>query len=70
LAWSGQRTFNLDDPADARHYVQIVLREASSTDDLAEHLDEAMVRRLWHDLFLPARLREAYESAFPELRTS
>jgi hypothetical protein len=69
LAWSGQRTFNLGDLADARHYVQIVLREAASTEDLAEYLDEAMVRRFSHDLFLPVRLRAAYGSVFPELRT-
>jgi hypothetical protein len=42
-----------------------VLREASSTNDLAEHLDEAMVRRFWRDLFLPAHLPAAYELLFP-----
>jgi hypothetical protein len=68
LAWSGQRRFNLDYLAEARHYVQVVLREAASLVDLSEHLDEAMVRRFWRDLFLPSHLRAAYESAFPDLR--
>ncbi|MEV4758784.1 hypothetical protein AB0J86_27315 [Micromonospora sp. NPDC049559] len=43
------------------------LSEASTVDDLNAWLNAGVLLRLWPTLWLPPRLRQDWEKAFPEL---
>src|ERR1700722_9401352 len=68
LFWYPDRTFDLDEPGMLPWVYQIVLREASSSDDLSSYLNGAMLVTLWSDLFLPDGVRQAWEDRYPVLR--
>lgn len=62
LYWSSpDHTFNLADRGMRRWLYQIVLRQASSLEDLATYLNGDMLIALWPDLFLPKGVRRAWE---------
>ncbi|HET6483572.1 MAG TPA: hypothetical protein VFG35_26515 [Actinoplanes sp.] len=67
LDWSGDSTYDLDDPGDLQVMYQTVLNQAATADDLARWLNGDTLRRVWPDLWLPARLRALWQSRFPEL---
>ncbi|MGI5147927.1 hypothetical protein ACQEVC_16375 [Plantactinospora sp. CA-294935] len=69
LDWSGDRTYDLDDPGDLQLMYQTVLNQANSVTDLCRWLDGPTLRRLWPSLWLPARLRALWQARFPELTT-
>lgn len=68
LDWSEQRTYNLDEPGELGLMYEVVLREATSDDDLRRHLNARLLRQIWHRLFLPDRIHRLWEDRFPELR--
>ena len=67
LDWSGDGAYDLDDPGDLQVMYQTVLNQASTVADLCRWLDGDTLRRLWPDLWLPARLRALWQARFPEL---
>jgi hypothetical protein len=67
LDWSGDGRYDLDDPGDLQLLYQAVLNQAGTADQLCRWLDEATLRQVWHDLWLPGRLRALWQSRFPEL---
>ena len=67
LDWSGDATYDLDDAGDVQLMYQTVLNQAVSAEDLSRWLDGDLLRRLWPNLWLPARLRALWQSRFPEL---
>jgi hypothetical protein len=67
LDWSGNAVYDLDTPGRIVDLYRAVLIEAGSPQDLYEYLDERVLRRLWALLWLPARLRRAWEQRFPVL---
>ena len=67
LDWSGDSTYDLDDPGDLQVMYQTVLNQAVTVDDLCRWLDGDTLRRLWPSLWLPARLRLLWQERFPEL---
>jgi len=67
LDWSGRATYDLDRPARLASMYKAVLNEASTVQDLRDWIDERVLIELWPTLWLPARLRELWESRFPEL---
>ncbi|GAA2626769.1 hypothetical protein GCM10010399_67860 [Dactylosporangium fulvum] len=67
IDWSGDGRYNLDDPGDLQVLYQTVLNQAATADELCRWLDEATLRRVWHDLWLPGRLRALWHARFPEL---
>jgi hypothetical protein len=67
LDWSADPSYDLEDPGDASLMYQIVLREASSAQDLRRFLDAATLKRLWPTLRLFDRLRALWETNHPEL---
>jgi hypothetical protein len=69
LFWYPDRTFDLDEPGMLRWMYQVVLREASSTEDLA-YLNGDLLIALWPDLFLPKGVRQAWEDQHPELHAA
>ena len=69
LFWYPDRTFDLDEPGLLTWMYQIVLREASSTEDLA-YLNGDTLIALWPDLYLPKGVRQAWEDQHPELQAA
>ena len=70
LFWSAlDHKFNLDARYDALAAYQNVLNNARADEDLSRYLNLALLRDLWGDLILPARIRQAWEAAHPELAT-
>jgi hypothetical protein len=67
LDWSGDSTYDLDDAGDLQLMYQTVLNQATTLADLCRWLDGDTLRRLWPDLWLPARLRALWQARFPEL---
>lgn len=70
LDWSGDSTYDLDDPGDLQVMYQTVLNQAAAPEDLTRWLDAATLRRVWPTLWLPNRLRNLWQATFPELTTS
>jgi hypothetical protein len=67
LDWSGNAVYDLDAPGRIVDLYRVVLIEAASPQDLHAYLNDAVLRRLWALLWLPAQLREAWEQRFPVL---
>jgi hypothetical protein len=67
LDWSGSAVYDLDAPGRIIDLYRAVLIEAAGPQDLYAYLDEAVLRRLWALLWLPAQLRGAWERKFPVL---
>ncbi|TFB76083.1 hypothetical protein E3O21_11555 [Cryobacterium flavum] len=67
LQWSSRRPVRLDDPASVGEWYACVMRESLSAEDLAI-LNRELFLRVWPDLFLPGRIRAAWQNSFPELR--
>jgi hypothetical protein len=66
LFWHPDRVFDLDQPGMLPWMYQIVLREASSTEDLA-YLNGDLLTSLWPDLYLPKGVRQAWEEQHADL---
>lgn len=67
LDWSEQGRYNLDDIRELSVMYERVLREAVSVEDLRRYLNGTALRRVWHGMFLPRRVRDLWESRFPNL---
>lgn len=68
LDWSQQRRYDLGVDKDRRRLYETVVREAFDPADLRRFLNAGLLQRLWPTLWLPARLKTAWEDRFPELR--
>jgi hypothetical protein len=67
LFWHPDRSFDLDLPGVLPWMYQIVLREASSPEDLA-YLNGDLLVTLWPELYLPRGVRQAWEERHPALQ--
>ena len=67
LDWSGDSTYDLDDPGDLQVMYQAVLNQAVTVDDLSRWLNADILRRVWPFLWVPARLRALWQKRFSEL---
>lgn len=67
LDWSERAAFHLDVPAERNLMYERVIREATRSGDLSSYLNGAMLREVWQNLFLPARVRRMWEERFPDL---
>lgn len=67
LDWSGNSTYDLSKPARLASMYRTVLNEAATRADLSAWLDGRVLLREWRTLWLPAPLRQLWESRFPEL---
>jgi hypothetical protein len=67
LDWSGDATYALDRPARLASMYRTVLNEAGSTDDLTKWLNGRVLAELWPTLWLPPKVRQLWESRFPQL---
>jgi hypothetical protein len=67
LAWSGLRVYDLGDEQQLGLLYETVIRESMDIADVARYLNAAVLRRVWLRLWLPARVRRAWEQRFPSL---
>ncbi|MEU4620725.1 hypothetical protein AB0G04_12210 [Actinoplanes sp. NPDC023801] len=65
---SSRRQYNLEDPVQLRHAYEQVLCEAAGCGEVEDLINPMMLRRVWRDLHLPSRVREAWETRHPSLR--
>ncbi len=65
---ASRRRYDLEDPVQLRHAYAKVLCEAAGCDEVADLINPATLRRVWRDLHLPSRVREAWETRHPSLR--
>jgi hypothetical protein len=65
---ASRRRYDLEDPAQLRHAYEQVLCEAAGCGEVADLINPATLRRVWRDLHLPSRVREAWETRHPSLR--
>lgn len=70
LGWTGRTDYDLDNPTDAAVLYERVLVDAVRTQDLSRLLNGDRLRLLWSRLFLPARVRQLWETRFSDLRTA
>jgi len=57
----------VDDEHDVELLYRTVIREASTADELARHLNVEVLTRVWPQLVLSLRCRTLWEQRFPEL---
>jgi hypothetical protein len=68
LFWSGaERVFDLSDPDRLLELYEVVFDAARTEADLAEYLHGDTLARIWTDLALAPRVRDAWEGAHPGL---
>jgi hypothetical protein len=67
LDWSGQADYDLDRPKRLASMYKAVLNEAAKVQDLRDWIDQRKLVELWPRIWLPVRLRDLWESRFPEL---
>lgn len=65
---ASRRRYDLDDPVQLRHAYEQVLCEAAGCGEVEDLINPEMLRRVWRDLHLPSRVREAWETRHPTLR--
>ncbi|MEU4241320.1 hypothetical protein [Actinoplanes sp. NPDC026619] len=65
---ASRRRYDLEDPAQLRHAYEQVLCEAAGCREVEDLINPATLRRVWRDLHLPSRVREAWETQHPSLR--
>lgn len=67
LKWSGSNRYDLDQPGRIIDLYRTVINEAVSPADLATFLNQEILLELWGTIWLPPRIRSAWEQRFPEL---
>jgi hypothetical protein len=65
---ASRRRYDLEDPAQLRHAYEQVLCEAAGCGEVEDLINPATLRRVWRDLHLPSRVRQAWETRHPSLR--
>jgi hypothetical protein len=65
---ASRRRYDLEDPAQLRHGYERVLCEAACCGEVEDLINPATLRRVWRDLHLPSRVRQAWETRHPSLR--
>jgi hypothetical protein len=67
LGRTGRTDYDLDDAADTAVFYERVLVGATRAQDVNRLVNGDRLRTLWSRIFLPAGVRERWESRFPSL---
>ena len=67
IDWGPKRVYDIGRGAEQRIVYERVLREASTTDEVARYVNGVALAKVWSQLFLPQRIRRVWEERFPEL---
>jgi hypothetical protein len=67
IDWGPKRVYDMGREAERRIVYERVLREAATPAEVARYVNGAVLAAEWSQLFLPLRIRQAWERRFPEL---
>ncbi len=67
IDWGPRRRYDLGTDADRRIVYERVLREAGDAEEVGRYVNGAILIDVWPRLWLPQRVRRAWEQRFPEL---
>ena len=67
IDWGPKRRYDLGADADRRIVYERVLREAADAEEVGRYVNGAILVEVWPRLWLPQRVRRAWEQRFPEL---
>jgi excisionase family DNA binding protein len=67
IDWGPRRRYDLGTDADRRIVYERVLREAGDAEEVGRYVNGAVLVDVWSRLWLPQRVRRAWEQRFPEL---
>jgi hypothetical protein len=67
IDWGPRRRYDLGTDADRRIVYERVLREAGDAEEVGRYVNGAILVEVWSRLWLPQRVRVAWERRFPEL---
>ncbi len=67
IDWGPRRRYDLGAEADRRIVYERVLREAADAEEVGRYVNGAILVDVWSRLWLPQRVRRAWEQRFPEL---
>jgi hypothetical protein len=67
LDWSEQGRYDLSDPRERNLMYERVIRESMQVEDLRAYLHGPTLRRVWHQLWLPRKVRGLWEARFQAL---
>ncbi|MDQ2726478.1 MAG: hypothetical protein M3Y91_01115 [Actinomycetota bacterium] len=67
IDWGPKRPYDLGQDADRRVVYEVVLQEAASTEEVGRYVNGAALVEVWSRLWLPRRIRHAWEGRFPQL---
>ena len=69
LDWGPDRRYEAGDDASCRTLYQLTLQNSGSADEMANILNPDRLIALWPSMRLPARCRQLWNAAFPQLPT-
>lgn len=67
LDWGPDPVYDVGDRTSLVWMYSYILAAALDADDLRQFINADHLRSVWHDLVLPARVRDLWEDRFPEL---
>ena len=67
IDWGPRRRYDLGTDTDRRIVYERVLREAGDAEEVGRYVNGAILVDVWSRLWLPQRVRLAWEQRFPEL---
>jgi hypothetical protein len=67
LDWSEQGRYDLSDERQRNLMYEVVIRESMRAEDLRTYLHGPTLRQVWHQLWLPRKVRVLWESRFRSL---
>ena len=59
IAWSGQPTYDLDDPKDLARVYELVMTEGTA-DDVRTYIDLEVLLAMWDTMWLASHVREQW----------
>jgi hypothetical protein len=66
IDWGPKRLYDMSRDNDRRVVYEVVLQEAS-TEEVGHYVNGVALAEVWPRLWLPRRVRQAWEERFPEL---
>ncbi|HEV2361467.1 MAG TPA: hypothetical protein VGS21_07180 [Acidimicrobiales bacterium] len=67
IDWGPPRTYDMASSVDRQIVYERVLREAPTTAAICQYVNGSALLASWHSLWLPTRIRDAWEDRLPEL---
>jgi hypothetical protein len=67
LDWTPKKNYDIAVPRERKELYELVLAEAHSEKDIERYINGEALQELWDELYIPRRVRYAWESVHPGL---